>query len=184
MSTALALSPATVAAVLHPSSSYDSLSFSASTGPVALKSFAFAPPSLSASRGRGKCSSAVSSSTTTSRTKILCGVAAKSAASVDADADPSSSPSSEAEIEAEEKAKVGARVRVSVPLKVYHVVRVPEVDLTGMEGVIKNYVAVWKGKRISANLPYKVEFVKEIEGRGPVKFVAHLKEDEFEFVDQ
>ena len=78
--------------------------------------------------------------------------------------------------------KIGSRVRVSVPLKVYHVPRVPEIDLTGMEGVLKQYVAVWKGKRISVNLPYKIEFVKEIEGRGNVKFFAHLKEDEFEFV--
>ncbi|EOX98981.1 hypothetical protein QUC31_014869 [Theobroma cacao] len=85
--------------------------------------------------------------------------------------------------EAEEEAKVGAKVRVKVPLKVYHVPRVQEVDLTGMEGVIKQYVALWKGKRISANLPYKVEFVKEIEGRGPVKFFAHVKEDELEFLD-
>lgn len=80
--------------------------------------------------------------------------------------------------------KVGARVRVKVPLKVYHVPRVPdgEVDLTGMEGQIKQYVALWNGKRISANLPYKVEFVTDIPGRGPVKFFAHLKEDEFDFL--
>ncbi|XWS39640.1 hypothetical protein CRYUN_Cryun18bG0072300 [Craigia yunnanensis] len=85
--------------------------------------------------------------------------------------------------EAEEEAKIGARVMVKVPLKVYHVPRVPELDLTGMEGVIKQYVGLWKGKRISANLPYKVEFIEEIEGRRPVKFFAHLKEDELEFLD-
>ena len=78
--------------------------------------------------------------------------------------------------------KVGARVRVKVPLKVYHVPKVPELDLTGMEGEIKQYVALWNGKRISANLPYKVAFVTDIEGRGSVKFFAHLKEDEFEYV--
>ncbi|XVE49661.1 hypothetical protein DITRI_Ditri01bG0099500 [Diplodiscus trichospermus] len=85
--------------------------------------------------------------------------------------------------EAQEEAKIGARVRVKVPLTVYHVPRVPELDLNGLEGVIKQYVGVWKGKRISANLPYKVEFIKEIEGRGPVKFFAHLKEEELEFLD-
>lgn len=104
----------------------------------------------------------------------------------------STSPSIEAvsaSTDAEEKEdevnakKVGARVRVKVPLKVYHVPRVPEIDLTGMEGVLKVYVGLWKGKRISANLPYKVEFVKEIEGRGPVKFAAHLREDEFEYLE-
>lgn len=85
--------------------------------------------------------------------------------------------------EADEEAKVGAKVKVKVPLKVYHVARVPELDLIGMEGVIKQYAGIWKGKPISANLPYKVEFLKEIEGRGPVKFFAHLKEEELEFLD-
>ncbi|KAK6931805.1 Ferredoxin thioredoxin reductase, alpha chain [Dillenia turbinata] len=99
-------------------------------------------------------------------------------ASLDNDDDsPSSSSSASAESQ-----KIGARVRVKVPLKVYHVPRVPEVDLTGKEGELKQYVGLWKGKRISANLPYKVEFVKEIEGRGPVKFFAHLKEDEFDYI--
>ncbi|XAR63460.1 Ferredoxin:thioredoxin reductase [Bertholletia excelsa] len=84
---------------------------------------------------------------------------------------------------AEAEAKIGAKVRVKVPLKVYHVPRVPEVDLTGKEGVLKQYVGVWKGKRISANMPFKIEFVVDVEGRGPVKFFAHLKEDEFEYID-
>ncbi|CAH8383260.1 unnamed protein product [Eruca vesicaria subsp. sativa] len=89
--------------------------------------------------------------------------------------------SSEEEMEADAKAKVGCRVKVTAPLKVYHVNHVPEVDL---EGKLKDYVAVWKGKGISANLPYKVDFCKEVEGRGRgnVKFVAHLKDDEFELI--
>lgn len=48
---------------------------------------------------------------------------------------------------------------------------------------MKQYVGLWKGKTISANLPFKVEFVEEVEGRGPVKFFAHLKEDEFDYVE-
>ncbi|KAL3348471.1 hypothetical protein AABB24_021902 [Solanum stoloniferum] len=81
--------------------------------------------------------------------------------------------------------KVGSKVRVTVPLKVYHVPKVPELDLDGRIGTVKQYVAVHKGKQISANLPYKVEFVvDDLEGRStPVKFSAHLKEDEFEFLD-
>lgn len=81
--------------------------------------------------------------------------------------------------------KVGAKVKVKVPLKVFHIPKVSEFDLNGLEGEIKQFVGVWKGKRISANLPFKVQFVVEnIEGRdGPVKFFAHLKEDEFEFLD-
>ncbi|KAL2330251.1 hypothetical protein Fmac_017832 [Flemingia macrophylla] len=41
---------------------------------------------------------------------------------------------------------IGARVKVKVPLKVYHVPKIAEVDLTGMEGEIKQYVGLWKGK--------------------------------------
>ncbi|KAK2419505.1 ferredoxin-thioredoxin reductase, variable chain [Trifolium repens] len=82
---------------------------------------------------------------------------------------------------------IGARVRVKVPLKVYHVPKVPEIDLTGREGQIKQNVSFWKdNKRISANLPYKVEFIaQDIQGpRGPLKFVAHLRDDEFELLSQ
>uniref|UniRef100_A0A0C9QMD9 TSA: Wollemia nobilis Ref_Wollemi_Transcript_22396_924 transcribed RNA sequence n=1 Tax=Wollemia nobilis TaxID=56998 RepID=A0A0C9QMD9_9CONI len=79
------------------------------------------------------------------------------------------------------KAKVGDRVKVRGPLKVYHVPKTPEFDLGGMEGEVKNYVGVWKGKRISANLPYKVQFNLEGGGRA-VKFFAHLHEDEFDVV--
>nr|GFA70326.1 ferredoxin-thioredoxin reductase, variable chain-like [Tanacetum cinerariifolium] len=81
--------------------------------------------------------------------------------------------------------KVGARVRVKVPLKVYHVPKVSEVELNGKEGKIKENIAVWKGKYISASFPIKVEFFEVLEGRGnaPVKFFAHLKQDEFEYID-
>lgn len=79
------------------------------------------------------------------------------------------------------KAKVGERVKVRGPLKVYHVPKTPEFDLGGIEGVVNDYVGLWKGKRISANLPYKVQFNMEVGGR-PIKFFAHLKEDEFDVV--
>jgi len=79
------------------------------------------------------------------------------------------------------KAKVGDRVKVKGPLKVYHVPKMPEFDLGGIEGVLNDYVAIWKGKRISANFPYKVQFNMEVNGR-PIKFYAHLKEDEFDVV--
>ena len=87
--------------------------------------------------------------------------------------------------EEEVKAKIGARVRVKVPLKVYHIPKVPEVELNGKEGKIKDNISIWKGKNISATFPYKIEFFEKLEGRGdaPVKFFAHLKEDEFEYID-
>ncbi|KAL2536783.1 ferredoxin-thioredoxin reductase [Forsythia ovata] len=84
------------------------------------------------------------------------------------------------------ESKTGAKIKVKVPLKVYHVPKTPEVELTGRVGVLKQYVGVHKGKKISANLPYKVEFAADgVLGRDgkPVKFTAHLKEDEFEFLD-
>lgn len=92
--------------------------------------------------------------------------------------------STEEEAEAETaETKIGARIRVTETVKVYHVQKAPEIDLAGMEGKIKQYVGVWKGKRISANFQFKVEFVADVKGRGEVKFVAHLKEDEFEYID-
>lgn len=78
-------------------------------------------------------------------------------------------------------------MKVKVPLKVYHVPKVAELELEGMTGVLKQYVGVHKGKKISANLPYKVEFFTDVvTGRDgkPVKFVAHLRDDEFEFLDE
>ncbi|GLT27305.1 hypothetical protein SLA2020_023130 [Shorea laevis] len=145
----------------------------AGTSPLVVKSASFPSPLGSNCRRRRRA---------VLRT-ISCRVASASA-SVDKEKDASVSGSGEAEEQVEQvNAKIGARVRVKVPLKVYHVPRVPEIDLTGLEGVMKQYVGLWKGKRISANLPYKVEFVKEIEGRGPVKFFTHLKKDEFEYVD-
>lgn len=96
--------------------------------------------------------------------------------------DVSSSVTSEEEAEA--AAKVGKKVRVTVPLRVYHVMKKPDLDLFGMEGVIKQYVAIWKGRRVTPNLPFKVEFFIEVDGQDkPVKVLAHLREDEFEYVD-
>ncbi|XP_062219754.1 ferredoxin-thioredoxin reductase, variable chain [Phragmites australis] len=90
------------------------------------------------------------------------------------------------DVAAEEAAaapKIGRRVRVTAPLRVYHVVKAPDLDIQGMEGVVKQYVGVWKGKRITANLPFKVEFHLTVEGQPkPVRFFVHLREDEFEFV--
>lgn len=123
--------------------------------------------------------------TATRRRRISCEVAIKSdSATSPSSSEFSESPSSSPGTADDETggARIGARVRVKVPLKVYHVPKVPEIDISGMEGELKQYVGVWKGKRISANLPYKVQFLTEVEGRGKVKFFAHLKEDEFEYV--
>ncbi|KAG6490078.1 hypothetical protein ZIOFF_051360 [Zingiber officinale] len=85
--------------------------------------------------------------------------------------------SSSAEIEEEEQlaaAKIGKRVRVIVPLKVYHVQKAPGLDLNGLEGVIKQYVGVWKGKRISGNLPFKIEFQIEASSDDNVGFMIDM----------
>lgn len=88
-----------------------------------------------------------------------------------------------AEEEAAAAPKIGKRVRVTAPLRVYHVMKAPDLDIQGLEGVIKQYVGVWKGKRITANLPFKVEFQLTLEGQPkPVRFFVHLREDEFEFI--
>ena len=63
----------------------------------------------------------------------------------------------------------------------YHVPKTIEFDIGNMEGVVNDYVGLWKGKHISANFPYKVQFNVEVGGR-PIKFYAHLKEEEFDVV--
>jgi hypothetical protein len=61
--------------------------------------------------------------------------------------------------------------------------KAPGLELCGMEGVVKQYVGVWKGKRITGNLPFKVEFELKLDGQGkPARFLAHLREEEFEIV--
>ncbi|PNT69117.1 ferredoxin-thioredoxin reductase, variable chain [Brachypodium distachyon] len=107
----------------------------------------------------------------------------RTARQVSLTSDVSSSSPDVAEEEAEHAPKVGKRVRVTAPLRVYHVVKAPDLDIQGMEGVIKQYVGVWKGKRITANFPFKVEFQVSVEGQPkPVKLFVHLREDEFEFI--
>ncbi|PAN39228.1 hypothetical protein GQ55_7G221300 [Panicum hallii var. hallii] len=94
--------------------------------------------------------------------------------------------SSYPDVAAEEAAaarKVGKRVRVTAPVRVHHVAKAPGLDLRGMEGVVKQYVGVWKGKRVTANLPFKVEFELKLDGQEkPVRFIAHLREQEFDIV--
>ncbi|KAK3003288.1 hypothetical protein RJ639_020007 [Escallonia herrerae] len=147
--------------------------------------------SASASASACACASASSSPLRKTRRTISSSpirASTNSTATVDDPSVASSSATASLYSEEDEKAaaaaaKIGAQVRVKGPLKVYHVPKVPELELTGMEGVLKQYVGEWKGKRISANLPYKIAFVADIGGREGVKFVAHLKEDEFEYLE-
>ena len=94
--------------------------------------------------------------------------------------------SSSHDVAAEEAAaapKVGKRVRVTAPVRVHHVAKAPGLELRGMEGVVKQYIGVWKGKRVTANLLFKVEFVLKLDGQEkPIRIIAHLREQEFEIV--
>jgi hypothetical protein len=57
--------------------------------------------------------------------------------------------------------KIGKQVCVTEPLRVCHVLKAPDLDIHDTEGVIKQYAWVaylWKGKCITTNLPFKVEF--------------------------
>ena len=83
------------------------------------------------------------------------------------------------EIRAEAKPEAGSRVKIAKPVKVYHIPKVPEFDLEGQEGVVKEILNEWKGKPISANHPVKVAFQLEISGQ-KAKFFAHFREDEVE----
>ncbi|KAL2649905.1 hypothetical protein R1flu_018033 [Riccia fluitans] len=82
----------------------------------------------------------------------------------------------------ETNVKPGSKIRVTVSVPVYHVMKLPNLNLKGMEGEVKDYVVEWKGKTISATLPYKVHFVQEVDGKA-VKFFAHLRDDEFEVIE-
>ena len=69
----------------------------------------------------------------------------------------------------------GSRVRVKADLTVYHVPKNPELQLQGWEGEVVENVVNYKDTKISANLPYKVQFIKPQEGGGKdLKFVSHL----------
>ncbi|KAL3685340.1 hypothetical protein R1sor_003362 [Riccia sorocarpa] len=81
----------------------------------------------------------------------------------------------------ETNVKVGSRIRVTVPLTVYHVLKLPNLNLQGLEGELKDHLVEWKGKTISATLPYRVQFEQEVDGK-TVKFFAHLRDDEFEVI--
>ncbi|MGI2903637.1 ferredoxin-thioredoxin reductase variable chain [Tolypothrix sp. VBCCA 56010] len=72
--------------------------------------------------------------------------------------------------------KIGDRVRVKESVIVYHH---PEhrgqgFDIKGSEGEVVQIATEWKGKPISANLPFVVKFSK--------KFKAHLRDNELEII--
>lgn len=78
---------------------------------------------------------------------------------------------------------VGDAVRVVESVVVYHVPKKNQgVDLKGMEGQVVSDARQYKGKEISANLPWKVQFEMEAEepGKKNTKFFAHLEEHEME----
>jgi ribosomal protein S17 len=72
--------------------------------------------------------------------------------------------------------KIGDRVRVKESVIIYHHPehRSQPFDIKGSEGEIVQIATVWKGKPISANLPFVVQFSK--------KFKAHLRDNELEII--
>lgn len=75
--------------------------------------------------------------------------------------------------------KAGDRVRVSTPVVLFHhpKYRNRPHNAEGMEGIIKEVLADWKGRPISPNFPVVVEF--PIEG-AKRPFKAHLASAELE----
>lgn len=73
----------------------------------------------------------------------------------------------------------GDKVKVKSSIIVYHVGKFKEgIDLEGMEGVVVGNASLYQGQVLSANLPWKVEFVKDVPDGKPAKFIVHLEEDE------
>lgn len=56
----------------------------------------------------------------------------------------------------------------------YHAPKTKELQLKDKEGTVKTIVKHYKGKDTSANLPYRVEFMLELEGGKQQKWFAHL----------
>jgi len=76
----------------------------------------------------------------------------------------------------------GAKVKVVKPIQVYHVPKKTDgFSLEGLEGTVVANVSEYKGKTLSANLPYRVQFQLDAEN-AKSKFFAHLEEDEVEVV--
>jgi hypothetical protein len=69
----------------------------------------------------------------------------------------------------------GAKVKVVKPVKVYHVPKKTDgFCLEGLEGTLVANVMEYKGKTLSANLPYRIQFQLEGDGPKPIKLFAHL----------
>jgi Ferredoxin thioredoxin reductase variable alpha chain len=73
------------------------------------------------------------------------------------------------------KFQEGQRVKVTTPVKIFHAPKAPKegIQLEGLEGTVVKDVTHFKGKILSANFPYKVEFVLDING-AKSKFQTHL----------
>lgn len=78
-------------------------------------------------------------------------------------------------------AAAGNRIKITASIKVYHIPTVPEFDLQGCEGEIRDILGEWKGKSVSANLPLKTQFKVDIDGKS-INFVAHVKDGEYKVV--
>ena len=74
----------------------------------------------------------------------------------------------------DERLPEGTRVRVKQSVMVYHAPKRKEgLDLEGMEGEVQAYVDDYKGKKLSSNLPVKVRFLLDNDGK-ETKFFSHL----------
>ncbi|KAK9814137.1 hypothetical protein WJX72_001144 [[Myrmecia] bisecta] len=79
--------------------------------------------------------------------------------------------------------EAGTKVKVAKSVVVYHAPKKPELDLESMEGTVLEVIKEWKGKALSANLPYKTQFMLDGEDGGKAKkLLVHLTADEIQAV--
>ena len=76
--------------------------------------------------------------------------------------------------ELREDIEAGAKIRVTADVTLHHVPKKPNYQLKGKEGEVADVVSFFKGKQISANLPYKCIFYEQQEDGKEKKFTAHL----------
>jgi hypothetical protein len=87
--------------------------------------------------------------------------------------------------EGETKAGIeaGTKVKVTKSVKIYHMPKRQDgLDLQGFEGTVQEVITEYQGKPLTANCPYKIQFLIPKDDGKDQKLISHLKASEIEAV--
>lgn len=77
--------------------------------------------------------------------------------------------------------KAGDKLKVNASRLVYHAPKHKDgLDINGMEGTLVEVIEKYQGKTLSANLPYKTQFMIPKDDGRDMKLIVHLAAGEFE----